>query len=300
MLVKILKLLGGIVAGLIVLVIIALGVVYVLSSGMFAQHVAVSAATEADLRHGDLRRGEHLVRVISACTSCHGANLGGQVFISSPALGTVYGPNLTAGAGGIGAAYTDQDWVRALRHGVRRDGTPLLIMPSRDFAELSHADLADVVSYIASVPPVSNQTPPASLGPLGRVLFVTHQIPLASDQVRQDNPKPSTVQPGVSVEYGRYLARIGGCLACHGAHLSGGHLEGAPSDPPAQNLTPAGDLAHWSFLQFQQTLRTGVRPNGTNLAPFMPWPTIAQMTDDELLAIYKFLKTVPPRQSGNG
>lgn len=297
---KILRWIGAIVAAVIVLVVIALGAVYVMSNRMFAQPVAVPAATEADLRHGDIRRGEHLVRAISGCTSCHGANLSGQVFINDPALGTVYAPNLTAGTGGIGATYTDQDWVRALRYGVRRDATPLLIMPSRDFAALSHADLADIVSYIASVPPVSNQTPPAKVGPLGRVLFVTHQIPLASDQIVHDNPEPSTVQPGVSVEYGRYLARIGGCLACHGAYLSGGHLEGAPSDPPAQNLTPAGDLAQWSFAQFQQTLRTGVRPNGTHLAPFMPWPTIAQMTDDELLAICRFLKTVPPRQSGNG
>lgn len=283
------------------LVILAAGAVYLISRAMFTQHVAVVAEVPTvDLRHGNVRRGEHLVRTVVGCAGCHGANLGGRVFIDDPALGTVYAPNLTRGRGGAGSDYTDADWVRALRHGVRRDGTPLIIMPSRDFAELTDADLAAVVSYVLSVPEVSNTTPPARIAPVGRALFAMRQITLSAESIQRDKPQPSIVQPAVSVAYGRYLARVGGCMACHGAHLSGGHLEGAPSDPPAQNLTPMGDLRQWTFAQFTQTLRTGIRPDGTHLKDFMPWPSIGQMTDDELLAIYKFLKSVPPKSTGNG
>lgn len=291
---------GILVSTLLVVLVVAIASVYAISTRMFRQHIDVPLAAATNIGHGDIRRGDHLVHAIVGCGDCHAANLGGKLFLSDPALGVIYGPNLTRGPGGIGAAYTDADWIRALRHGVRRDGTPLLIMPSRDFAELSDADLAAIVSYAASLPPIHNRTPPAHIGPAGRALFALHQIPIAAETILQDDPHPSTVQRGVTVAYGRYLARIGGCMSCHGVNLSGGHLEGAPSDPPAQNLTPAGDLGHWTFLQFARTLRTGIRPNGTHLNSFMPWPTFSQMTDDELLAIYKFLKTAPPRETGKG
>lgn len=289
--------LGG---ALLAILILAIASVYVVSERMFTQRIDVPVSSVPDLRHGDIRRGQHLVLAVVGCGDCHGANFGGQLFVNDPALGVIYTPNLTRGAGGIGATYNDADWSRALRHGVRRDGTPLLIMPSQDFAELTDADLAATVTFILSQPPVRNTTSPARVGLIGRTLLATHQLPIAAETILRTDPKPSAVQPGVTVAYGGYLARAGGCLSCHGTQLSGGHLEGAPSDPPAQNLTPAGDLAHWTFSQFAQTLRTGIRPNGTHLNDFMPWPTFAQMTDDELLAIYKFLKTVPPRETGKG
>ena len=297
----ILRWIARVLSVLAVLALLAAAAVYAISRNMLTGHIAAAdVAPAVDLRHGDIRRGEHLARAITGCTSCHGANLAGSSVIDNWALATVYAPNLTRGDGGAGAGYTDSDWVRALRRGIRRDGTPLIIMPSRDFAELTQADLAAVVSYVLSVPAVSNRTPPARIGPLGRVLFATRQLPLPAENILRDNPRPSNVRPGVTIAYGQYLARVGGCMACHGAHLSGGHFEGGPSDPPAQNLTPAGDLQRWSFAQFTRTLRTGVRPDGTHLDTFMPWPTIGQMTDDELRAIYNFLKSVPPRPTGDG
>lgn len=297
--VGVLRWIGRILIGLAVLVILAVGTVYLISQRMFTQRIAVAAQAPAVSLHlGNIRRGEHLVRAVAACTDCHGADLGGRLVVDSPLLGKLYAPNLTSGSGGAGARFTDADWVQAVRYGVRPDGTPLLIMPSRDYSELTHPDFAAIVSYILRAPPVNNTTPPAVPGPLARALFATHQLPLAAYEIEHDKPEPSNLKPGVTVAYGRYLARVAGCISCHGPHLSGGHFEGAPSDPPAQNLTPAGDLGHWSFAQFKQTIRTGARPDGTHLDTFMPWPTISQMSDDELLAIYSFLKSVPPRPTG--
>ena len=286
---------------LVLLVILAAAVVYAMSQRRLTQRVTVpQEALSVHLAGGDVRRGAHFATAIAECMNCHGSNAGGRLFVNDGALGTYYAPNLTRGPGGAAATFTDADWERALRFGAAPDGRPLLIMPSRDFAELSERDFADIVAYIRSLPPVTNTTPPPHVGPVGRFLFAIGQLRIGAEEIHRDAPAPSTVQPAVSVAYGRYLARIGGCMDCHGAHLSGGHLEGAPSDPPAQNLTRGGDLGHWSFEQFTRTLRTGRRPDGSSLASFMPWPQVGQMNDDELRAIFLFLKSVPPRQSGTG
>ena len=90
------------------------------------------------------------------CEACHGEDLEGLVYMDNPALGKVITPNLTTGPGGIGDERTDEDLVRAIQHGIRPDGTPLLFMPSTEFYYLSDADLGRVLAYIRSMPPVDN------------------------------------------------------------------------------------------------------------------------------------------------
>jgi mono/diheme cytochrome c family protein len=116
-----------------------------------------------------------------------------------------------------------------------------------------------------------------------------------ADDIRKDAPTPSNVPPAINVAYGRYLARLSGCMDCHGAHLSGGTTPGGVTAP---NLSASGDLGHWTFKQFTRTLRTGRRPDGTLLSGAMPWREVGQMTDDELLAIYLSLRSTPPGPSG--
>ncbi|MBD0258190.1 MAG: cytochrome C, partial [Cytophagales bacterium] len=77
-----------------------------------------------------LARGVDVASRLAMCTVCHGPDLGGKVYLDAGSLGVIAGPNLTRGQGGIGAGMTTTDWVRALRHGVRRDGTSLVVMPS--------------------------------------------------------------------------------------------------------------------------------------------------------------------------
>jgi hypothetical protein len=66
---------------------------------------------------------------------------------------------------------------------------------------------------------------------------------------------------------------------------------------PAANLTPAG-LGDWTPADFVKVMRTGTRPDGRVLDTFMPWPYYAQMTDDELRAIWLYLQAIPARPSG--
>ena len=81
--------------------------------------------------------------------------------------------------------------------------------------------------------------------------------------------------------------------------MSGGRVPGTPPElPPAANLTPGGAMVGWTEEDFKTALRTGRRPNGSQLNPFMPWQATAKMTDDEIRALWLHLQTLPARQTG--
>ena len=93
------------------------------------------------------------------------------------------------------------------------------------------------------------------------------------------------------------------CTGCHGDTLSGGKIPGTPPDwPPALNLTPypGSSTDVWSQAEFIRTLRTGITPRGNQLdTRYMPWKVLGQMTDDELKALWLFLRSAPPKEYGN-
>jgi mono/diheme cytochrome c family protein len=243
-----------------------------------------------------IARGQHLVVAIAKCADCHTADLsGGLVFDAPPAR--IIAANLTRGTGGIGAQFSDADWVRAIRHGVGPDGKPLLFMPSQVFAALSDPDLADIIAYVKSVPPVDRTLPASAVKPLGRMLLLMGQVPLLPAEMIDHAALPLVAPPrGVTKDYGRYLAVTGGCTDCHGGNLSGRPISGAPPEfPPAANLTPGGDLAHWSDADIVRALREGARPDGSVLNPFMPWKATRSMTDDEIAALIRYLRSIPAR-----
>src|SRR5215218_2516638 len=127
---SILKWAGRVIAAVLVLALVGAGVVYAASE----RKLRKTYDTTVDSVHvpGDsasIARGEHLVRNVIDCTICHGSDLGGAVYSSSAVIGTVAGPNLTHGQGGLSADYGDMDYVRAIRRGVKRDSTSLIVMP---------------------------------------------------------------------------------------------------------------------------------------------------------------------------
>jgi cytochrome c553 len=243
-----------------------------------------------------VQRGHHIASSLSSCVECHGIDLGGKVFIDAPPLGLFVASNLTRGEGGVGDAYSDQELARAIRHGIRADGTPLLFMPSQVFQHLSDEDLGALVAYIRSVPPVNRRFPASKVGPVGRTLYLAGKFPLLPvELVAHEQRAPVAVTAGLTPRYGQYLAEVGGCLDCHGSQLAGGVVVGAPpGTPPAPNITPAGVLATWTRDDFVRAMRTGLRPDGTSINPFMPWPYIGQMTEEEFGALWLYLERVEP------
>jgi mono/diheme cytochrome c family protein len=134
------------------------------------------AAVEIPADAASLARGEETAQFL--CAGCHGADMSGQVISESPMDGRAAAPNLTSGEGGIGATYADEDWVRAIRHGVGPDGRGLIGMPSDRFASLSDTSLGALIAYLKSAPPVDNDVPGTTVGPAARWNFLLWQEPL--------------------------------------------------------------------------------------------------------------------------
>ena len=136
---------------------------------------------------------------------------------------------------------------------------------------------------------MDNQPPTSQVYPLGRALMVAGLLGLPAAEIDHAAPRIPAPTPGRAAEYGRYLTTISTCRDCHGANLSGGPID-EPGAPPAPNLTPAGALKGWSEADFINTIRTGVRRGGSQLRAPMPWQIAGQMTDDELGAIFRYLR----------
>jgi len=297
-----LKRIGLLVLGLVVLLVIALAGIWGASSAAFAKNLdSVVPATRIDVPtdSASVERGRHIATAITKCIGCHTPGLTGQVMIDDPAFGVLTASNLTAGPGGVIGHYDDAHLARAIRHGVAWDGRPLLFMPSAEYNHLSDEDLAAVMAWVRAARPGQTAWPASKMGPIPRLLFVLGKFPdLVPSRTIDHRAKPALVVPRVTVDYGRYLATVGGCVGCHGPGLSGGHSPGAPPEIPlATNITPTG-IGNWSDADFVRALREGKRPDGTGINEFMPWRLAGQMTDPEIQALWMYLRTVQPRPTG--
>jgi cytochrome c553 len=213
-------------------------------------------------------------------------------------MGRLYGPNLTRGKGGRVASFNDEDWIRAIRHGVGPDQRGLFIMPSEEYAHLSDDDLGAVIAYLKTLPAVDRERPETSLGPISRVLLATGKMKLAATVIDHPNVKPKSVAPAISAEYGKYVAAT--CMGCHGSNFSGGKIEVGPPDwPHAANLTPHADsrLTKWTEAEFINVIRTAKRPDGTEVNPVMP-RAFAQMDELELKALWTYFRSLTPVAPG--
>jgi cytochrome c553 len=241
--------------------------------------------------------GEHIA-VTRYCGSCHGDDLSGGYLMNEPVLAVVPAPNLTSGLGGVGLTNSDEDWIRAIRHGVGHDKRGLIGMPSRIWNQISDEDLGALIAYLKSVPPVDNELPQRKIGPAFRLLLTLGQAPSSeASLIDHSASRPSAPQPGVTLEYGEYLAL--GCTACHGPDLNGGTIRDLNGElVTALNLTPGGELQGWSDDDFITALRTGETPSGHVMSEIMPWRYVGQMTDEELQAIWLYLQSLPKLEQG--
>ena len=239
-----------------------------------------------------IARGQHIAEGISSCAVCHGGDFGGQMVIDEPIFARIGAPNLTTGQGGL-QNYTDADWDRAIRHGIGGDGRRLVIMPSLHFQRMGDTDLAALVAFLHTVPPVAREMPRIRPGPIATVLLALGQLPFFADEIDHANAGKHAVTPAPSAEYGEYLADIAACEGCHGDNFVG--RPAAPNGPPGgPNLTPSGNPGGWSLEQFRTVLRTGQTPEGRALqVQHMPWPQYARMTDMEIDALWLHLKSLP-------
>lgn len=237
-----------------------------------------------------IARGAHLA-AIKGCAECHGEKGEGKIMLNDPAMGLIVATNLSRGRGGLPSGYSSKDWVRALKHGLRSDGTPLLIMPSQETTLLSAEDMGAIVAYYNSLPPANHQLPPMEVGPVLRVLALLGAVPLFSAyQIDHERPLIATVAATVGTAYGQYLAIS--CTGCHGPDMKGMESP-APGMMARPDVTATGRVGKWTEADFIRTLRTGETPEGKLLKQQdMPWQMTARYTDDELKSLYLYLQSL--------
>ncbi|HKC46129.1 MAG TPA: c-type cytochrome [Gemmatimonadales bacterium] len=232
---------------------------------------------------------------------------GGFVFKIPP--GTFRTPNLTPDQEtGIGAM-SDGQVARMLRYGVRRDGRAAI--PFMNYHLLSDADIRALISFLRSQPAVSHRVPPHDVNLMGKAVMAFVIKPIGPSST----PPAESPPPGTSVERGAYLVTaVAECADCHtersmvdghftGARLAGGSPFEADGNPDLlvvpPNLTPeprTGRIASWTEDQFVARFRKGRLIPGSP----MPWNAFARMTDDDLRAIYRYLRTVTPVEHDPG
>lgn len=230
-----------------------------------------------------LARGAHLAGTLG-CPDCHGDGLRGEELFDAPPF-RVVAPNLTPA--GIGSDLSDEDIERAIRHGVASDGTSLIIMPAQAYHGLADQDVAALISYVRSLPPVENDPGTTTIKAMGRMIAAG---PFDSGFEVNLEPSPSSrPEIGPTAEYGAYLFGTL-CHYCHGENGEGMDVPPVPESPPAPPLGPA---TNWTLDQFKEALRTGVTPSGRELdREFMITDITARYSDEDLEALHAFLGTL--------
>lgn len=258
-----------------------------------------------------LARGEYLVLHVTDCMGCHSEHdwtahdapvlpntlgAGQDMNMLKGFPGKVYAPNITPDPETGAGSWSDDQLARAIREGVGHDGRALFpFMPYQDFRALSDEDLASIIVYIRSLPPVQKQRPATQL-----IFPVKYLIRSAPQPLDAPVPDPDLSTPE---KRGKYLVTIAGCTDCHtpqdahgqplpGMDFAGGLiLDGPWGRVASANITP--DASGIDESMFMQAILTGY-VNGRKLSQIMPWHAFRNMTEDDITAMYAYLKTLKP------
>jgi len=249
-------------------------------------------------------RGRYLVQGLLNCEVCHspkdwtqhgaptlaGRELIGQVLPVAGFPGTIVAPDLTpdleTGSGG----WSDDQIARAIREGVKHDDSILFpMMPYSDYKHLSDEDLASVAVYLRSLTPVRNALPPSHIN-----FPVNYLVRGAAEPIFEEvhGPNPSDV-----MARGKYLVSMG--CSCHNIvenlHFAGGErLAGPWGEVTSANITrDDSGIGYYTEATFIAALRTGY-VGARKLNSIMPFGGFKNLTDDDLKAMYAYLRTMPP------
>lgn len=259
-----------------------------------------------------MARGEYLVNGVLLCLGCHsehewkapdalvlpGMEGSGEIMPEEGLPGTIVAPNITSDPETGAGKWSDDELARAIREGIGHDGRALFpMMPYQHFRQLSDEDLASVVVYIRLLPAVRHPLPKSEIIFPLKYLIRNVPQPLTGPVATPEFSSPA--------RRGAYLANLALCADCHtpsvrgepvaGRDFSGGQKFVGPwGTVISANLTPdASGIPYYDeklFLQAMRTGQVGARP----LSPMMPWWGYRNMTDEDLKAIFAYLRTLKP------
>ncbi len=238
-------------------------------------HATLIEPIVADRSSAGLVEGGRLARIVG-CRGCHSQDGTGRVLAEDVMIGRIAAPAIARRA----AVYSDAELVRLIRHGVKRDGTALHVMPTQALMHLADGDVARIIGWVRTLRPTPHDVPgTVSYGPLGRFLILTGALDSKFRPIDHAPPLRPT-------ETGRYFAHVS-CLACHDLHQAKPE-EGAPATIiPA--LAQVG--AAYEPKAFHTLLRTGVgmTPRDLGLMSRVARGDLKMLTEDEIAAIQAYL-----------
>ncbi len=254
-----------------------------------------------------LKRGEYLTTGLLACFWCHSERdwktPGAPPIKALPGSGNILyedstirlaPPNITPDKETGAGTWTDDMLARAIREGVGHDGRALSgAMPYNNFKRLSDEDLASVIVYLRSLPPVHHVVPPTKISADERSGTEKSLRPIIASVFAPDSSDQR--------KWGAYLVRLAGCADCHtsradycpGAYAGGNLIDHGHGSAFSLNISPDPSGMNYGLEGFTFVMRTG---KGGTLGNNMPWVIFKNINDNDLKAIYTYLGTIPPSQ----
>jgi cytochrome c553 len=278
---KFLKWTGLVAGGLLGVALLGFVYLYFASERELGRHYAVTDGAALVIPTDALEIAEgRRVAQLAGCMHCHGDNLAGTVVDDIPNLVRLVAPNISTRL----PAYTDAQLATVLRKGIKPDGKSVLFMPSEMFRHLRDDDLARLIAFLRTKPPVAEGiTEATQLRPLGRLIIASGDYHPAAITIESLPAADRSFDASDPVSRGRYLT-MNFCSECHAQDLKGV----APMNSPPLTVAKGYSLEQFTRLM-QQGIGVGDRQFG------MMSPTararFSQFTPDEVAAVYTFLQS---------
>jgi mono/diheme cytochrome c family protein len=280
-------------------------------SGCGMKQEPAGPTPEQERQQARLERGRYLVEFLLDCFGCHsevdwksadspilpGRKGSGTVFPGEIVPFPIVAPNISSDPETGAGKWSDEQLANAIRNGIGHDGRVLFpLMPYMAYRSMSDEDLAAVIAYVRSVPPVRNA--------IARI-----ELPPPVKESLQAPPPVTAVPPpdlSTPAKRGAYLVTIAACADCHtplgkdmhpraDLPFAGGFvLKGPWGEVAASNITPdASGISYYDEVMFVHALRMG-RIQARRLNPIMPWPRLRSLGEEDLKAMFAYLQTLKP------
>lgn len=265
---------------LVVLVLLAVGALYVLSERQLrrtARVVIPPFAVPLPTDSASLAEGQRLA-FTRGCIGCHGERLEGTVLFSEPLVATLPAPNLST----LARVASDAELERAIRHGIGRDGRALFAMPSSMYRVLTDQDLARLLAWLRTQPEQTDSLPARSIGPLGRLGLLRGEIHPTRYYIETETIPAPPEDPALRA--GHYIA-WSSCTECHGGALQGD--EGTPALGPMATA--------YSLAEMEEFFRTGVAKGGREIdMSAIARDRLSHLRSDEVASFHAYLRSLRP------
>jgi mono/diheme cytochrome c family protein len=281
----------------------------------------VTAVNDTGSVNARIRRGSYLVNAVCNCMHCHSdrdfTKFSGPIIAGTEGKGGeeiapgIFVRNITPYALGN---WTDDEIYRVLTTGIRKNGDTLTVyMPYTAYAKMPKEEIYSIVAYLRTLKPIAYKVQERNFNAIPRQVWTGLYKTAFLNHAGEKIPLPS---PGNTVKMGAYIVNAGNCNGCHtklnptntdfdqSMYLAGGdsfNMSELHFAVTSANLTPdsATGLGSWTEAMFLTKIKNyrdtnAYKDNPGKYNSIMPWTIVSKMNDNDLKAIYAYLRTIKP------